>query len=85
PRGGILPGIIRGKVMELALIHGFEACESALYIEDLAKAEEAFLTNSILDIVPLLSVDSRPVGDGKAGPVTRILQEKLSSYTKSGV
>lgn len=81
--GGVLPGIMRGKVMELALKEGIRVIESPLYVEDLAKAEEAFLTNSIVDIVPLLSVDSRPVGSGKAGPVTRILQERLKCYTES--
>ncbi|MBI5903049.1 MAG: aminotransferase class IV [Deltaproteobacteria bacterium] len=82
--GGVLPGIMRGKVMELALREGIRVIESPLYVEDLAKAEEAFLTNSIFDIVPLLSVDSRPVGCGKAGPVTRVLQERLKIFTESG-
>lgn len=82
---GVLPGIVRGKVMELASREGIKVVESPLYLEDLAKAQEAFLTNSIIDIVPLLSVDSRPVGGGKPGPVTRILQERLQSCAESGV
>lgn len=82
--GGVLPGIVRGKVMEIALREGIKVTESPLYVEDFAKAQEAFLTNSIIDIVPLLSVDSRPVGCGKAGPMTRILQERWKIFTGSG-
>jgi len=41
---------------------------------DLAAAEEAFLTNSVLEVAPLVTLDGRPIGDGCPGPVTRQLQ-----------
>ena len=60
---GALPGIRRALILER---HG--AVEAPLTPDDLARADEAILTNS-LGLRPLLSVDGGPVGDGSAGPV----------------
>ncbi|CAO3431274.1 aminotransferase class IV [Azospirillum endophyticum] len=60
---GALPGIRRALILER---HG--AGEEALTPEDLARADEAILTNS-LGLRPLVAVDGRPVGTGSAGPV----------------
>ncbi|WP_377806993.1 aminotransferase class IV [Azospirillum sp. A29] len=60
---GALPGIRRALILER---HGAE--EAPLGLEDLARADEAILTNS-LGLRPLVAVDGRPVGSGAAGPV----------------
>lgn len=64
-REGALPGVMRAHVVEI-----FGAEERSLSIEDLGRASEAFLTNS-LGVRPLVDVDGRAVGSGGCGPVTR--------------
>lgn len=75
--GGILPGITRETVLELASSLGTKVLERRLVPGDLFQAEEAFLTNSLLEIMPLTMVDSKPVGSGHPGPLTRKL---MSAY-----
>ena len=74
---GILPGITRETILELSLKLGIEAVEQDLWLDELLEAEEAFLTNSMFEVMPLVKVASRRIGSGKPGPVTRKL---LSAY-----
>jgi branched-chain amino acid aminotransferase group I len=67
---GILPGITRAVVMELASGLDISARESTLSLEELYRADEAFLTNSIMEIMPLTQVEGKMVGNGMPGPVT---------------
>jgi branched-chain amino acid aminotransferase len=64
---GCLAGITRQHVLALG------ATERTLSVDDLARAEEAFLTSSTREVQPLVAVDGRPVGTGQPGPVTRRL------------
>lgn len=77
PASGLLPGITRAKVMSLARELGIPVVEGSVLPEDLLGAEEAFLTNSLMGIMPLVSVDGRRVGTGRPGPVTASLRRKL--------
>jgi len=70
---GILPGITREAVLELAHDLGIEVVEGEVPVADLFRAEEAFLTASVREIVPITSVDEKPIGTGRPGPVTRRL------------
>ena len=70
---GILPGITREAVLELSRDLGIDAVEREIPEADLFQAEEAFLTTSVREIVPITSIDDKPVGSGKPGPVTRRL------------
>jgi branched-chain amino acid aminotransferase group I len=74
---GILPGITRETVLELASSLGLKALEMKLVPADLFQAEEAFLTNALLEIVPLTTVDRKPVGSGRPGSLTGKL---MSAY-----
>jgi len=67
---GALPGITRQVVMEMAGEEGIEVVETSLAPTDLFGAEEAFLTNSVMEVMPLASVGGRPVGSGRPGPLT---------------
>ncbi|HZY65810.1 MAG TPA: aminotransferase class IV [Rubrobacteraceae bacterium] len=68
---GALPGTLRGLVVaELALRTGLEVVERAVRPEELAAADEAFLTNALLGVAPLTEVDALPVGRGVPGPVS---------------
>jgi len=76
PDSGLLPGITREVVIELANKEGLSVREVPLFLEDLVSADEAFLTGSLKEIMPLTRVDGRTIGDGCVGPVTRLLQER---------
>ncbi|MBT9138196.1 MAG: Branched-chain-amino-acid aminotransferase [Syntrophomonadaceae bacterium] len=70
-RSSILAGITRRTVIEIVQKLGHEVCETEIRKEELARADEAFLTSSVREIVPLTSVDEAPIGGGKAGEITK--------------
>ncbi len=72
---GVLPGITRAVVLELAAELGLAASTEPLERTALAAAEEAFLTSSLREVVPLTAVDGRPVGSGAPGPLTLRLRD----------
>jgi len=74
---GALPGITREVVLELAKSMGITTVVKQVELRELRTATEAFLTNSILEIMPLTRLDNTPIGSGKPGPVT---QQLMSSY-----
>ncbi|MEE9202235.1 MAG: aminotransferase class IV [Dehalococcoidia bacterium] len=67
---GPLPGVTRGVVLGLARDLGVVAAERPMAPEELAAADEALLTSSVLEVMPLTQVDGRPVGEGRPGPLT---------------
>ena len=67
---GILPGITREVVLELAHELGIEEMEGEIPPSDLLRADEVFITTSVREVVPVVTVDGRPVGLGKPGEVT---------------
>jgi branched-chain amino acid aminotransferase len=82
---GALEGITQSSVMALARDLGFETEVGNLLRSDLYTAEEAFLTGTAAEVVPIQSVDDRLVGaDGRPGPITRALQEQYSSLVRGG-
>ncbi len=70
---GLLPGITRELIFEVGRKAGIEVREQALREEDLFDADEAFLTSTTREVVPIVAVDERPIGDGTPGVVTRRL------------
>ena len=70
----ILAGTTRTWLLAHAERLGLTVAESEIRPADLALADEAFLTGSVAGIVPLVSLDGRPVGDGQPGPRTRLLR-----------
>ncbi|GMU38313.1 MAG: branched chain amino acid aminotransferase [Phycisphaerae bacterium] len=77
---GILDGITRAVVMELARRRNLPVDEKALIQFDLYVADEIFATGTAAEIVPVTSVDRRVVGDGKPGPITRQLMQDFVTY-----
>ena len=78
---GALPGITRDAVLELVRDAGIAAREASLTLDDLHQANEAFLTNAIAGVLPVVSVDGQKVGSGKPGELTRrvrLLYEKAA-------
>lgn len=70
---GALPGITRQAALELASAAGLEAVESGVEMQALWDAPEVFLTNSVMEVMPLTMLDGRPMGSGEPGPVTERL------------
>ena len=67
---GVLPGITRAAIAELAAAMGMEVVERPVEPRELAVADEAFLTSSLRGIAPLVRVDGGAIGTGSVGPVT---------------
>jgi branched-chain amino acid aminotransferase len=70
---GILEGITRNAILELANTLKIPARETTLTRHDLLVADECFLTGSAAEVIPVVCIDSRPIGDGKVGPTTKQL------------
>src|SRR6185503_13709711 len=68
---GILAGITRAHVLAVAGELGIEVTLEPIFPDDLAGVSEAFLTSSLREIVPVVQVDERVIGDGHPGTVTR--------------
>src|SRR5262249_13742252 len=81
---GILHGITRQKVLELAAEAGIATEEAELSPDDLRRADEAFLTSSVRGVLPVRRVDGEPIGNGKAGPGTGKLMAVYDELTHRG-
>ena len=77
---GALKGITRGRVMKLAKELGLEVVETALTRYDLYVADECFLTGTAAEVIPVVEVDGRKIGDGKPGTYSRQLKEAYHQY-----
>jgi branched-chain amino acid aminotransferase len=70
---GILEGVTRGLVLDLAQQIRTPVQEAAFRPQELMDADECFITNSTIEVMPVTIVDGKPVGDGKPGPITAAL------------
>ena len=73
PESGILAGITRDVILELVPDLGIETLEEDIQLEEFEKADEAFLTNSILEIMPITNLNGKTIGNGKPGIITQRL------------
>ncbi len=79
---GALYGITREVVLELAGQMGLRTSEPNLTRYDLFNAHECFLTGTGAEIIPVVKIDGRVIGDGKPGPKTRQLVQEFHALTK---
>lgn len=82
PWAGILLGVTRNAVMELAAGAGYTVREEMLNRYDIYTADEAFLTGTASEIVPIRSLDGRAIGQGKAGPITLDLMARFRALVR---
>ncbi len=75
PRSNVLPGIVRGELVAMAQRESIEVELRALSINDLLEADEVFLTNSVMHVMPVCRIERKPIGNGKPGEMTRRLAE----------
>jgi len=79
---GILMGITRRFVIDLARQADIPVKETRLLPSDLYKADECFLTNTSMEIMPITKAEGFTIGDGKPGPVTRLLREAYQEQVR---
>ena len=79
---GILEGITRQVVFDLAAEAGYQVHEVPLTIDDVYAADECLLTGSAAEVVPVVKVDSRSIGNGKPGPITLDLIDRFRRLTR---
>jgi branched-chain amino acid aminotransferase len=81
---GILPGITRGRVLELARRLGIEVEHRALTIDELCRADEVFVSSTLREILPVVRIDQTEISGGKPGPVTRRLLSEFRTLVGKG-
>ncbi|MEX0677192.1 MAG: branched-chain-amino-acid transaminase [Pirellulales bacterium] len=79
---GILEGITRDAVIELARASGREVREVPITRHDVYIADEVFLTGTAVEVIGVVKIDSRRIGSGAPGPVTRDLMERFHKLTR---
>src|SRR5262245_5988398 len=85
PDVGILDGITRAKVMELARGANIKIIERRIQPDELRGADEAFITSATRGVLPIATIDGRPVGAGVPGPVTKRLMALYDELARRGV
>jgi D-alanine transaminase len=80
----ILPGITRSVLRDLARTVKIELDETPIKASELPKLTELFLTGTTTDVMPVVKLDDKPVGNGKPGELTRKLQRVLAESLASG-
>ncbi len=80
---GVLRGITRQTVMDLARRHQVDVREELLTRHELFNADEVFLTGTAAEIVPVVKIDGRVIGKGSPGALTKTLQQDFRQLTKT--
>jgi branched-chain amino acid aminotransferase len=79
---GILEGITRGAVIELARAAGHTVIERTMDRHDVFNADECFLTGTAAELIPVVECDGRVIGAGRPGPVTRELRQRFQTLVR---
>ena len=82
-QAGSLEGITRQVVIRLAKAENIEVVEKNLTRFDLYVCDEFFLTGTAAEVIGIVNIDGRLVGDGKPGPVTNLLRKRFFEYARS--
>jgi len=80
---GALVGLTRNKVIDIARNHKFVVVEESVSRYDLYTADEVFLTGTAAEIISVVEIDKRIIGNGKPGVITKQLSELYSDYASS--
>jgi branched-chain amino acid aminotransferase len=83
PYAGILKGVTRDTVIELAQAAAYDMQETTLNRYDVYTADEAFFTGTASELIAIRQVDGRTIGSGKPGPVTRDLRSRFQALVRS--
>ena len=78
----VLPGVARKTVCQLAMQNSIKFTEKDLTIDDLLGADEIFLTNVIMQVMPVTKIERHTVGDSLVGPITKKLLKSFEELVK---
>jgi branched-chain amino acid aminotransferase len=78
---GVLPGITRKVILDLCRENTIPACEELFGLERVFHADEVFITNSLMEVMPVSKVDGRMIGISVPGVITGILRDKYKALT----
>jgi branched-subunit amino acid aminotransferase/4-amino-4-deoxychorismate lyase len=81
-RTPVLAGVARKTICQIAVDSSIELREKDLYIADCLEADEVFLTNVIMQVLPVNTVEKHTVGSGKVGPMTQKLLKSFDEFVK---
>lgn len=84
PSAGLLLGITRNTVIGLLRNAGYTVVEEMITRYDILEADEAFLTGTAAEVIPMVTLDGRPIGSGRPGEVTRAAMGLFKEETKNG-
>jgi branched-chain amino acid aminotransferase len=79
---GILEGVTRDAIIELARVAGIPVEEIPLTRHDIYAADECFLTGTAAEVIPIVKCDGRPIGTGRPGPLTQQLRERFKQLVR---
>src|SRR5262249_13684418 len=79
----VLARVTRAVLAAAAPLLGYEIEEGAFPVGDLAQADEAFTSSSVREVMPAVSLDGQPIGEGRRGPAARELQSALRAAASS--
>jgi branched-chain amino acid aminotransferase len=82
PTAGCLEGITRNAVMSIAVDMGMRVVEPTVSRYDLYTADEVFLTGSAAELIPVVEIDRRQIGNGTPGPQTLTLLARFKAFTR---
>jgi D-alanine transaminase len=80
----ILHGVTQGYLIELASSIRLKVREEVIHLELLRHADEVFMSGTAAEVLAITSIDDRPVGNGRVGPITQRLYDEFLSRTRSG-
>lgn len=76
---GLLPGIIRRIIIEECIALGIPAEERIISEKEVWEADECFLTNSLMGVMPLVKINGNKIGNGRPGMISRTMYERITS------
>lgn len=79
---GVLEGITRNSIIEIAMNNGIEVVEVPFTLYELYTSEEVFLTGTAAEVIPIIEIDSRKIGTGKPGETTKNLISLFKKYVE---
>ena len=84
PAAGILPGIARKAIIGLFAAKDIQVAQRAISIDEVMSADEVFITGSFKDILPIVTIDQKQIGDGKVGPISADIVATFAEHLADG-
>jgi branched-subunit amino acid aminotransferase/4-amino-4-deoxychorismate lyase len=84
PKSAVLPGVTRGAALDIAKAEGISVRLQSIDVNQILDADEVFLTNSIMQVMPVCRIERKAIGNDEPGPVTKKLAKKYAEAVESG-